>query len=288
MLNDPFVGKVSLETIVTTGRVAELVVIGPLVEILDDGSPDSVGTLAEPVTTDTPVDKLVGNSTGRVAESVVRGRSVERLLGGRTVIGCVGIFAGSVVIKPPDVKVPGMRIDLLVVRIESLVNKSPDVMLLGGSPDALGKPSEPVASELPDVRLPEGLVTCTSPLGPVVIGPSVERLEEGRPVSLEKLGTMVVREPLVEELLPAAIDERPVPVESPLPALPGTSIVVKGYKGLTGVGSPPDGEVLLIMELEWPVGFVVFKILEIPPDGSRDVSLVIVVNVLVPLVIILV
>lgn len=288
MLNDPFVDKVSVETIMSVGRVAELVVIGPLVDILDDRSPDSVGTLAESVTTDLPVDKLVGNTTGRVAESVVSEPSVERLIGGRTVTGCVGIFAGSVVIKPLDVKVPGMRTDLLVVRIESLVNKPLGVMLLGGSPDTLGKPSEPVANELPDVRLPGGLITRGSPVVPVVIGPSVERLEEGRPISLEKLGKMVMSEPLVEELLPAAIDGRPVPVESPVPALPGTPVVVKGYKGLTGVGSPPDGEVFLIMELEWLVGFVVFEVLEIPPDGSRDGSLVIVVNVLVPLVIILV
>lgn len=280
--------KVPLETITSIGRVAELVVIGPIVEVLDDRSPDSVGTLAESVTGDPVVDKLVWDSTGRVAVSVVSGPSVERLIGGRTGIGCVGIFAGSVVIKPPDVKVPGMRTDLLVVRIESLVNKPPDVMLLGGSPDTLGRPSEPVASELPGVRLPGGLITCGSPVVPVVIGPSVERLEGGRPVSLEKLGGMVMREPLVEELLPAAIDERPVRVESPVPAPPGTSVVVKGYKGLLGVGGPPDGEVFLLMESEWPVGFVVFEVLEISPDGSRDGSLVIVANVLLPLVIILV
>lgn len=159
-------------------------------------------------------------------------------------------------------------------------------MLLGGSPDTLGKPSEPVASEC--VRLPGGLITCGSPVVPVVIGPSVERLDEGRLVSLEKLGKMVKSEPLVEELLPAAIDERPVPVESPVPAPPGTPVAVKGYKGLIGVGGPPDGEIFLVMELEWPVGFVVFEVLGIPPDGSRDGSLVIVVSVLVPLVIILV
>lgn len=73
-----------------------------------------------------------------------------------------------------------------------------------------------------------------------------------------------------------------------MPAPPGTPVVVKGYKGLIGVRSPPDGEVFPVMELEIPVGFVVFEILEIPPDGSRDGSLVIVVNVLVPLVTILV
>lgn len=282
MLNDPFVGKVPLETITSTGRVAELVVIGPLVEIPDDRSPDSVWTLAESVTTDPPV------STGRVAESVVSGPSVERLIRGKPVIGCVGIFSESVVIKPPDVKVPGMRTDLLVVRIESLVNKPLDVMLLGGSPDTLGKPSEPVVNELSGARLPGGLITCGSPMVPVVIGPSVERLEEERAVFVEKLGEMVMSEPLVEELLAAAIDVRSVPVESPVPPLPGTPVVVKGYNGLTGVGRPPDGEVFLIMELEWPVGFVVFEVLDIPIDGSRDGSLVIVVNVLVPLVIILV
>lgn len=280
--------NVPLEMIASIGRVAELVVIRPIVEVLDDRSPDSVGALAELVTADPVVDKLVWDSTGRVAESVVSGPSVDALIGGRTVIGCVGIFAGSVVIKPPDVKVPGMRTDLLVVRIESLVNKPPDVMLLGGSPDTLGIPSEPVASVLPGVRLPGGLVTCASSAVPVVIGPSVERLEEGRPVSLEKLGEMIMNKPLVEELLPAAIDESPVWVESPVPAPPGTPVVVKGYKGLIGVGGPPDGKVLLVMELEWPVGFVVFEVLEIPPTGSRDGSLVTVVNVLVPLVIILV
>lgn len=110
--------KVPLETITSIGRVAELVVIGPIVEVLDDRSLDSVGTLAESVTTDPVVDRLVWDSTGRDAESVVSGPSVERLIGGRTVTGCVGIFAGSVVIKPPDVKVPGMRTYLLVVRIE--------------------------------------------------------------------------------------------------------------------------------------------------------------------------
>lgn len=277
--------KVPLETITLIGRVAELVVIRPIVEVLDDRSPDPVGTLAESVTTDPVVDKLVWDSTGRVAESVVSGPSVERLIG---LIGCVGIFAGSVVMKPPDVKVPGMRTDLLVVRIESLVNKTPDVMLLGGSPDTLGKTSEPVASVLLGARLPGRLITCGSPVVPVVIGPSVERLEEGRPVSLEKLGEMILSEPLVEELLPAAIDERSVRVESPVPAPPGTPLVVKGYKGLIGVGDPPDGKVFLVIELEWPVGFVVFEVLEIAPDGSRDGSLVIVVNVLVPLVIILV
>lgn len=241
--------KVPLETITSIGRVAGFVVIRPIVEVLDDRSPDSVGTLAELVTTDLVVDKLVWGSTGRAAESVVSGPSVERLTGSRTVIGCVGIFAGSVVIKPPDVKVPGMRTDLLVVRIESLVNKPPDVMLLGGSPDTLGKTSEPVASALPGVGLPEGLVTSGSPAVPVVIGPSVERLEEGIAVSLEKLGEMIMSEPLVEELLPAAIDERPVWVESPAPAPPGTPVVVKGYEGLIGVGGPPDGMVFLVMEL---------------------------------------
>lgn len=256
--------------------------IGLLVEILEDRSPDSVRTLAESVTTDPAVDKLVGVSTGNVKESV------ERLIGGRTAIGCVGILAGSVMIKLPDVKVPGMRTDLLVVRIESLVNKPPDVMLPGGSPDTLGKPSEPGVSEPPDVNLPGGLITCGPPMVPVVIGPSVERLEEERPVSLEGLGKMVLSEPLVEELLPAAIDDRLVPVETPVPALPGTPVEVKGYKGLTGVVSPPDGELFLIMELDWPVEFVVFEVLEIPPVGRGDGSLVIVVNVLDPLVIILV
>lgn len=119
---------------------------------------------------------------------------------------------------------------------------------------------------------------------PVVIGPSVERLEEGRPVSLDELGKMVVSETLVEELLPAAMDKRPVPLGSPVPEIPGTPVVVKGYKGLTGVRNPPDGEVFLTMELDSLVGFVVFEVLV----GSRDGSLVIVVNVLVPLVIILV
>lgn len=151
-------------------------------------------------------------------------------------------------------------------------------MLPGGRPDTLGKPSEPVVSEPPDVRLPEGRISGGSPVVPVVIGPSVERLEEGRPVSLDKLGEMVVSEPLIEELLPPAIDKTPVPLGSLVPALPGTPVVVKGYKGLTGVGSPPDGEAFLTMELDWPAGFV----------GSRDGSLVIVVNVPVPLVIILV
>lgn len=139
-------------------------------------------------------------------------------------------------------------------------------------------------SESPDVRLPGGRITGGPPVVPVVIGPSVERLKEGRPVSLDKLGKMVVSEPLVRELLLAAIDKRPVPLGSPVPAIPGTPVVVKGYKGLTGVGSPPDGEVFLKRELDWPVGFVVFEVLV----GSRDGSLVIVVNVLVPLVIILV
>lgn len=106
--------EVPLEMITSIGRVAELVVIGPIVEVLDDRSPDSAGILAESVKTDPVVDKLVWDSTGRDAESVVSGPSVERLIGGRTVIGCVG----SVVIKAPDVKVPGMRTDLLVVRIE--------------------------------------------------------------------------------------------------------------------------------------------------------------------------
>lgn len=190
--------KVPLETIISIGRVAELVVIGPTVEVLDDRRPDSVGKLAESVTTDQVADKLVWNSSGGVAESVVSGPSVERLIGGRRVIGCVGILAGSVVIKPPDVKLPGMRTYLLVVRIESLVNKPPDVMLLGGSPDTLGKPSEAVASELPGVRLPGGLITGGSPVMPVVIGPAVERLEEERPVSLEELGELVTSESLVE------------------------------------------------------------------------------------------
>lgn len=219
--------KVPLETITSIGRVTELVVIEPIVEVLNDRSPDSVGTLAKSVTNDPVVDKLVWDSTERAAESVVSGPSVERLIGGRTLIGCVGIFTGPVVIKPPEVKVPGMRTDLLVVRIGSLVNKPPDVMFLGGSADTLGKPSKPIASELPGVRPPGGLITCGSPVVPVVIGPSVERLEEGRPVSLEKLGGMVMRGPLVEELLPAAIDERPVRVESPVPAPPGTPVVVK-------------------------------------------------------------
>lgn len=47
----------------------------------------------------------------------------------RTVSGCVKLLAGSVVVKSSDVKVPGMRTDLLVVRIEPLVNRAPDVML---------------------------------------------------------------------------------------------------------------------------------------------------------------
>lgn len=180
--------KVPLKSIMSIGRVAELVAIGPTVGVLDDRGPDSIGKLTESVTTDQVADRLIWDSTGRVAESVVSGPSVERLIGGRRVIGCVGIFVGSVVIKPPDVKLPGMRTDLLVVRIESLMNKPPDVMLLGGSPDTLGKPSERVASELPGVRLPGGLITGGSPVVPVVIGPSVERLEEERPVSLEELG----------------------------------------------------------------------------------------------------
>lgn len=280
--------KVPLETITSIGRVAELVVIGPTVEVLDDRRPDSVGKLAEPVKIDQVADKLVWDSTGRVVESVVSGPSVERLIGCRRVIGCVGIFAGPVVIKLPDVKLPGMRTDLLVIRIESLVNKTPDVILLGGSPDTLGKPPEAVASELPGVRLPGELITGGSPVMTVVIGPAVERLEEGKPVSLEELGNMVTSESLVKGLLPTTIDERPVRVESPVPAPLGTPVVVKGYKGLISVEGPPDGEVFLIMELERPVGFVVFEILEIPPDGSRDGSPVIVVNVLVPLVTILV
>lgn len=128
MLNNSFVDKVPRGGM-PMGRVPELVVIGPLVEILDDRSPDLVGTLAESVTSEPPVDKLVGYSTGRVTEFVVSGPSVGELMGGRTVSGCVRILAGSVAVKSSDVKVPGMRTDLLVVRIEPLVNKPPDVML---------------------------------------------------------------------------------------------------------------------------------------------------------------
>lgn len=270
------------------GVVAELVVIGPLVEILDDRSPGLVGTLAESVTSNPPVNRLVGGSTERVTESVVGGPFVEKLIGGRTVNGCVGILAGLVVSKSSDVKVPGMRTDLLMVRIELLRNKPSDVMLPGGGPETLGRPAEPVVSELLDVRLPGGRITDGSPVVPVVVGPLVERLEEGRPVSLEKLGKMVLSEPLFEELLLAAIDERIPPLDRPVPPLPETPVVVKGYKGLTGVGSPPDGEVFLTMELDRPVGFVVFEVLEIPPVGSRGGSLMMVMNVLVPLVIILV
>lgn len=247
MLNDPFAEKVPRETIVSIGRVLVLVVIGPLFETFDDRSPDSIGTLAESVTSDPPVDKLVGDSTGKVTESVVSGPSVEKLMGGRTVSGCVGVLAGSVVVKPPDVKVPGMRTYLLVVRIELLVNKPPDAMLPGGRPDTLGKLPEPVMSEPPDVRLPGGRIVGGPPVVPVVIGPSVERL---RPVSPDKLGKMEVSDPLAEERLLAAIDERPVPRGSPVPAFPATQVAVKGYKGLTGVGSPPDGEVYLTMELD--------------------------------------
>lgn len=105
-------------------------------------------------------------------------------------------------------------------------------------------------SEPPDVRLPGACITGGPPVMPVVIGPSVERLQEERLVSLDKLGKVVVSEPLVEELLPVAIDKRPVPLGSPVPAIPGNPVVAIGYKGLTGVGSPPDGEVYLIMELD--------------------------------------
>lgn len=276
MLKDPFVDKVPRGTIVPIGRVPELVVIGPLVETLDDGSPDSVGTLAESVISDPPVDKPVRDSTGKATESVVIGPSVEKLMGGRTVSGCVGILAGSLVVKsvvkPPEVNVPGMRTDLLVVRIELLVNKPLDVMLLGGRPDTLGKLSEPVKSVSPDVRLPGGRIACGSPMVPVVIGPLVERL---RPVSLDELGKMVVSEP--------PIDERPVPRGSPVPVLLETLGAVKGYKELTGVGSPPDGEVFLAMELNWPVEFGLFEV-----SAGSNGSLVMVVKVLVPLVIILV
>ena len=128
MLNDLFADKVPSGGM-SMGRVPELVVIGPLVEILDNRSPDSVRTLAEPVISEPPVDKLVADPTGRVTELVVSGPSVENLMGGRTVSGCVELLAGSVVVKSSDVKVPGMRTDLLVVIIEPLVKKPPDVML---------------------------------------------------------------------------------------------------------------------------------------------------------------
>lgn len=75
-----------------------------------------------------PID-VVGVMAGGVTELVVSGPSVEKLVGGRTISGCVKLLAGSVVVKSSDVKVPGMRTDLLVVRIEPLVNKAPDVML---------------------------------------------------------------------------------------------------------------------------------------------------------------
>lgn len=128
MLNDIFADKVPSGGM-SMGRVPELVVIGPSVEILDDRSPDSVGTLAEPVISVPPVDKLVADSTGRVTELVVSRPSLEKLMGGRTVSGCVELLAGSAVVKISDVKVPGMRTDLLEVRIEPLVKIPPDVML---------------------------------------------------------------------------------------------------------------------------------------------------------------